>query len=282
MFATLTHCLLLSKYCVEQDCFPIFSIENELYGADWFNRFFRLRTTPTARDQTEAVLLEDRLQINAFTRGATENEISDELTSIAEGARLFHRFLEIKEEIRSELEVQAESLIRGRTVGVHYRGTDKFLCESLPVTHMDVFEAIERTAGLKTPIFLATDDRDFFRFIATRVPPPLLRYQRAPDGPSHYEQAATFEKGLEALTDAGLLSKCSVVIKTSSLLSAWSVIFNPDLPVVLVGGPKENAYPEDHALQGGAGYFPENLLHRRKTNAKVAAVLLPSHPPTAW
>ncbi|MDQ2659031.1 MAG: hypothetical protein M3Y03_01280, partial [Verrucomicrobiota bacterium] len=161
-------------------------------------------------------------------------------------------------------------LIRGRTIGVHYRGTDKFLCESLPVTHPEVFDAIERTAGWKTPIFLATDDRDFFQFMAERVPPSLLRYQREPDGPSHYEQAATFEKGMEALTDAWLLSKCSVVIKTSSLLSAWSVIFNPDLPVVLVGGPKKNAYPEDHALSGGAGYFPENLLHRRKATALAA------------
>ena len=42
----------------------------------------------------------------------------------------------------------------------------------------------------------------------------------------------------EAALDAWLLAQCGVVIKTPSLLSAWSAIFNPRLRFVLVGAPR--------------------------------------------
>lgn len=281
LFATLTHCLLLCKFCLEEDFFPIFSIENDLYGRNWFDRFFRHRAIPTAADgELKSILITDRLEINAVTRGAKEREISDELTSISEGARLFHRFLGIKEEIRQLLDADAARLISEGMVGVHYRGTDKFVLESLPVAYSDVLEATERAADAKRPIYLASDDPDFFEFMAAHTPPGRLTYARRPAGPSHYIEAGTFQKGLEALTDAWLLSRCSLLVKTPSLLSAWSVIFNPAIPVILVGAPKRKPYPEDHALRDGIGYFPENILHRRTAESVVP--LGPSdQPPTA-
>jgi hypothetical protein len=268
LFATLTHCLLLSKYCAEEGLRPIFLIENELYGSNWFDHLFRHRAVPTADDDdVGSILLNDRLEINAFTRGSKEAEIINEFASILDGARLFHQFLEIREHVRQVMEAAAARLIADRTVGVHYRGTDKFGLESSTVSYPDVLAAIASTADATAPIYLATDDLNFFEFMRARIPPERLRYLRKPGGESHYCEPATIQKGLDALADAWLLSQCSVLVKTPSLLSAWSVIFNPALPVALVGQPRRKPYPQDHALRDGVGYFPENLLHRNSVGS---------------
>lgn len=262
LFATLSHCLFLCKYCLEEGLTPIFAIENELYGRDWFDRLFRQRALPLAPDdEVESVLIRDRLEINRITRGAPEREISDEIISIAEGVRLFHHFLAIKEEVAGSLSAEATRLLDRPSVGVHYRGTDKFEMESLPVPYAEVVEAAERAAAREKSIYLATDDLNFFEFARARVPPARLKFLRKPAGQSHYFETGTFEKGLEALTDAWLLSRCSLLVKTPSLLSAWSVIFNPSLPLVLVGAPKKHPSALDYHLRNGLGFFPENLLH---------------------
>lgn len=55
-----------------------------------------------------------------------------------------------------------------------------------------------------------------------------------------------YEKGEDTFVNALLLSKCSTLIRTTSLLSAWASVFHPDLKVILLNRPYDNRlfYPE--------------------------------------
>ena len=66
-------------------------------------------------------------------------------------------------------------------------------------------------------------------------------------------------KGTKATPSA---SKCTAVIRTTSFLSAWASIFNPDLKVVLLNKPYSNRlwYPEREILRlRDTEYWPESL-----------------------
>ena len=59
-----------------------------------------------------------------------------------------------------------------------------------------------------------------------------------------------FIKGEEALINCLLLSKCNMLIKNSSFLSAWSKVFEPTLPVVMIyrDSPESQWFPERDLL----------------------------------
>jgi hypothetical protein len=114
-------------------------------------------------------------------------------------------------------------------------------------------------------IFLATDDSNFFDFASRHIPPSRLRYLRKPSGLSHVAEPSSYEKGLQAFADAWLLSQCDLLIKTPSLLSAWSKIFNMDLPLILVGKPRPLPRGDEDKWLRSPGYFPENILHEQQT-----------------
>lgn len=61
----------------------------------------------------------------------------------------------------------------------------------------------------------------------------------------HFSSQRPFTCGEEALMDALLLSRCNVLIRTSSNLSLWSTYFNPRLPEILLNQRfMETVYPE--------------------------------------
>lgn len=50
----------------------------------------------------------------------------------------------------------------------------------------------------------------------------------------HFSEHNGYQLGEEALIDSLLLSKCDLLIRTSSNLSLWSTYFQPDIPVFLL------------------------------------------------
>ena len=73
-----------------------------------------------------------------------------------------------------------------------------------------------------------------------------------------------YKKGLHALVDCLLLSRCDALIKTPSALSTWSRVFGEDMDLVLVGKPYSNPWKHVSPWYNldGLGYFPESLLYR--------------------
>ena len=59
----------------------------------------------------------------------------------------------------------------------------------------------------------------------------------------HFEDMDdNYTKGLDAIVDCLLLSRCNLLIKTPSQLSAWSKVFNLDLKLVLMGQPYKRSH----------------------------------------
>jgi hypothetical protein len=169
---------------------------------------------------------------------------------------------------RSEVIQAADTYIgsnlAGTYVAVHWRGTDKFR-EAPTVSVTDYFNKlmpILEAASEDTLVFFATDDHQNLVSFLTKAKQlgiaSRVRYReglvRSLDGsPGHLSKVSVRptvrDKGLDALVDSLVLSKSTCLIRNVSLLSAWSVIFNPNLRVITLNRPYI-----------GCRWFPETAL----------------------
>jgi hypothetical protein len=140
-------------------------------------------------------------------------------------------------------------------IGVHFRGTDKG-SEARRIEIDEVVSSIRRKARPDSVLFVASDENAFVEHLMAQglgLKIVSADHARSQDHRAlHFDpRHAGFRHAEEALMDSLLLSKCAVLIKTPSALSAWSKVFNPGLEVVLIG----RAF--DHVQ-----FFPEKALHR--------------------
>jgi hypothetical protein len=148
----------------------------------------------------------------------------------------------------------------GPVLGVHFRGTDKSWeaprvswehCLTVVETYLRRHEAVKA-------VFAASDEQAFVDFMADSIKDvPVYSRQdhyrsRSSDGPPVFlSDAGGYEKGEDALVNALLLAKCSALIRTTSTLSAWASLFNPDIKVILLNKPYQNNlwYPESEIMK---------------------------------
>jgi hypothetical protein len=104
-------------------------------------------------------------------------------------------------------------------------------------------------------IFVATDDARFLDYLqnASLSRPIVCREDsfRSRDGSSIHESPDTDKYAInrDAIVNCLILSRCEALLKTASILSAWSKLFNPRLPIVVLNQP-----PDENL------WFPERVL----------------------
>jgi hypothetical protein len=274
-FAQLTDCVLLSKACLDKGVEPYFFIDNPISSQSGLARnalyyyFFQTNLTPASqKDCYQRVLAGDcltirnRYCINEFWSGDPRREVANTIRTIGEGAVLFHRNLAVREWVhRIVQKFWAQHFGSQRVLGVHFRGGDKFDEEAEPISFDEVDETVRSLVCEFDRIFVATDDPSFFEKAKTSSWAPLVTWYRVPDRLIlHYlDTRRNFRKGAQAVIDSLLLSRCNLLVKTPSLLSAWSKVFNPDIEVVTIGRPRLGAYGD--ISHEGHGYWPEKCLH---------------------
>jgi hypothetical protein len=193
--------------------------------------------------------------------------------SIEDGARILRRYLTPKPHIIKIVDdFWRGPSAHGPVVGVHYRGTDKSM-EAPRVSWRHCLEVLEDYLcdhpNIKA-VFVASDEQAFVEFImwSLRDVPIYASndHYRSNNGqPVHLISAAGYgyEKGEDALVNALLLSKCTSLIRTTSFLSAWASIFNPDLKVILLNKPYEDKiwFPESEIVRSpNTTYLPERPI----------------------
>lgn len=126
-------------------------------------------------------------------------------------------------------------------IGVHYRGTDKIRESpraSYELMESEIRDVIRKQCLVSPKIFVATDEQGFLEFMQAQFPVQIVATEalRSVDEttPLHKAEGNKFRKGKEALIDCLLLSKCDLLIRTSSNLSLCSTFFNVNLPVIEV------------------------------------------------
>ena len=157
--------------------------------------------------------------------------------------RLWSSYFRIPTAIESEADAVGPL---GDVLGVHYRGTDKLTTswDTNPVEASDMIEVIRdfrrRRPALKK-IFLATDDKTFAGKLREQLECEILNlgeveFHKAQDRTHHDLLGAS-----RALLVSLLLSRCGAVLKTSSALSGFAKIFNPELEIYRCAASKRFA-----------------------------------------
>ncbi|SRR6266850_3064188 len=246
--AKLEWCLEILAYCHEHGLIPQFkfSYPNSAKSEDYFGKFFSLKE------------IIDEEKPARFTTISSITELSlgkdyDRILNIDLATYLINKYLTVQGDVLSEVESFCQQHFADRRVlGVHYRGTDKAK-ESPPVPYDSVKKNIDHYLKLHPEtncVFISTDDINFIEDMerASVGRPIIYRNDslRSRDGNSIHESADTnkYEVNRDAIVNCLLLSRCDALLKTPSILSGWSKLFNPKLPVVVLNQPYEQWFPE--------------------------------------
>lgn len=272
-FAQMTWCLYLLEHCQRHDLIPDIRLTGDSYrdpnrGPNWLDYYF---------DISRAKTPEEIARNTRYTKKALEWEDLGQpigaAMSIEEGARILCRYLTPKPYIMKIVNDFWQTLhADGPVIGVHFRGTDKS-SEAPRVSWEYCLNTIKlylSQTGSVSGIFVASDEQKFIDFIKQSLTgvPVYCRddhyRSRGSDEPSvSLIEGGGYEKGEDALVNALLLSKCAVLIRTSSFLSAWASIFNPNLKVILLNKPYDGKiwYPESEIVRSpNTTYLPERPI----------------------
>ena len=149
---------------------------------------------------------------------------------------LFFEFFDISDDILEKVNKNT-SQFGLKTLGVHYRGTDKFKSEASYVSGKDVIKNINEFLKIENTfdtIFVCSDEELFIKIFKSNFENKSYTIifsdsVRTNDSiPIHIKNNTL---GKEAMTDSITLSRCDYVIKTSSALSDWVKIWNPKIEV---------------------------------------------------
>ena len=247
-FAQLNWCLQISFYSEQHRLIPQISAVSPQYrdpgrSPNWLSHFFDVAPVPKPD-----FVLRDLRQLRLGQGG--------EVPSIEEGARLRAKYLPVRAEIMQKVESFVAANMAGRNVlGVHFRGTDKTLEAprvDREVLRKTVARFLERNPDVDC-LLAASDEASFVPYMRDAFPAlPVVSHDdtiRSTSLQPFYQQdlgEGNYRKGEEALINCLLLSRCRALIRTTSFLSAWASIFNPELPIVLLNAPYAKAmwYPE--------------------------------------
>jgi hypothetical protein len=297
----MTWCLEILQYSELHDLIPDIRMTGECYldpkrGENWLKHYF-VTTLPMSTDEAPQRIRSTKKMCEGCKYGLCNSSprcfgrlhpVVPKM-SLEDGARIFHKYLRPKAHISKIVEdFWTDMDAVGPVVGVHFRGTDH--SEEAPrVSYEHCLHVLENYVqshkGIAA-VFVASDEQPFVDFIKQSVRGAIPIYsrddyyrsshgvqiselplvRRESDVPPVFRTAVGeggYEKGEDALVNSLLLSRCSILIRTTSRLSAWASIFNPDLRVILVSRPYDDAlwYPETEIVtRWNTEYVPEPHL----------------------
>jgi hypothetical protein len=162
---------------------------------------------------------------------------------------LFLKYLFINPDIVTEVELYYRKNFEGtKVLGVHYRGTDKageapLVAETQMLEHIRAV-LLENTA--LEMIFFSADDEKLITFLqGSNLPVPVIFREdavRSKDGDQFHRKKEISKSVVnrDAIVNMLLLSRADYLLKTASILSDCSVIFNPSIPVKVISFPHSN------------------------------------------
>lgn len=212
---------------------------NSRMESSWWDYYF---------DMTNSIHYSNNLSIESYCVIGT---ISEQHKLAWLGAKLarnigfdLRREFQLKDFIKKEVELFVEQHFKDSfVVGIHYRGTDKVegeYKESCRVDYLAILSILESLNGLGIDftIFVATDEVKFLKFLDSRnfVPCYTQSFRTTDGGSIHLENhsISPYRKGLEAVVDCYLLSRCDFLLRTDSNLSKACDFLNPKLQTINV------------------------------------------------
>jgi hypothetical protein len=163
---------------------------------------------------------------------------------------LFFDYFDIADDILDSVE-SVRAKFGQKTLGVHFRGTDKLGSEATVISREQVVKHIDgflSTHNEYDTIFVATDESVFISLMTQAFSEKykliFTNALRSTNKKPIHGSTSGCEQAKEAMVDSLALSKCDFVIKTSSCLSDWVKIWNPTIDVYNLNKFKENWFPQ--------------------------------------
>jgi len=254
-FAQMNFCLNVAHYAELTGRRAYVTLSSDNYrdpdhGPNWFHYFFdQIIGYPPPHAECITVL------------DCCELPFDTDAFELRSARDLFFRHFAIRPEFMELVDLRARTMKVGpTTLGVHYRGTDKDR-EAVSVARWDAIariEAVLETAPSIDRVFVASEDAVFVRSIQAAIAdvpvvslPDSIRSEG--DRPVHLSglRRGNRAMGQDALLNALMLARCGRLVRTTSFLSAWSSIFNPDIPVAMLNRPRSEClwFPETRVLE---------------------------------
>jgi len=268
-FAQLNWCLCIFAHCERFDLRPAILLSSPFYvrikGESWLDYFFdSLALTEVDRKLLGSGSIQYS-RISDIGQMGLPFDYYSQMT-LESANRLLGNQLSIKPEILDYVESFVDEHFGHKAVlGIHYRGTDKKSeAPSVPWEYVakTIANYLEANPQVGT-LFVASDDGDFIEWIRSRFDQiDVVVHQdqeKSRDGRAIHirpDFGDNYIKGKEALVNCLLLSKCAALIRTASFLSAWSSVFNPELPVVMLNRPFDDKC-----------WFPDAVIAARSLDA---------------
>jgi hypothetical protein len=156
------------------------------------------------------------------------------------------KHLQFKQDVREILDVKKSIFDKKNILGIQIRCTDH-ADEILPVKLAAYFKAIDSKLDKYDKLFVATDDSKIIELLQERYGDkllynPVVRSINDLAVHTNPEIKDRYQLGLDVLVDCYCLSLCKSAILVHSNISYAALLFNPDLPHVLLerGRVKQN------------------------------------------
>jgi len=239
--ARIVNVLAILLYCDTKGYIPLFKFDykGENNKIDYFKELFYYKNElPVSHPKIKYTSINDTsdLEWKNFDQPLRLN--------IAKG--LFDKYLGFNQDIIDEVNMFANKWFAGnRVLGIHYRGTDKST-EAPEVTYEELLKHV-RNILAEDPsinrIFLSSDDVQVIHYLEnSNLSIPIVYRDdaiRSDNGDQiHLKQEnskTTINR--DAIVNCLILSRCDHLLKTASLLSDCSVVFNPAIRVSVINAP---------------------------------------------
>jgi hypothetical protein len=250
-FASLTALTLALCHCELHGRIPDVRLTSPLYGRpergpDWFSQYFALNDPTPARESRTRFRSVDTLGLRAdYERSMT----------ISDAHRIFTNHAQPTLEVQHRVEDCLGRLAcdPSSALGVHYRGTDKQV-EAGRVDYRTMSDAVQQRVDRDNiqGVVVASDESQFVDHLVQAIDVPIMQLGSSfsNERPPHFTPGVDrFELGIEALTIALTLSHLGRVVRTSSYLSGWAMVFNPALETTTLNTPhRTTSFPERELL----------------------------------
>ena len=162
---------------------------------------------------------------------------------------LFDKYLGFNQNIIEEVNAFTSQWFTGnRVLGIHYRGTDKST-EAPEITYEELLKYVHNVVAgdpAINRIFISSDEVQVIHYLVnSNLSIPIvyrddtIRSETGDQIHLKQEHSKTVINH-DAIVNCLILSRCDHLLKTASLLSDCSVIFNPNLRVSVINAPYQH------------------------------------------
>ncbi|TXD49128.1 hypothetical protein [Polaribacter sp. IC073] len=236
--AKLIHALELMAICDKYNLSPMIKFTGSFdhKKEDVFDAFFEIKTSI----KISKVKYAEVNNINTVLKYSASLESVP--LNINYSHFLINKYIRVKDDVKKEIQDFVDkNFIKREVLGVHFRGTDKF--SEAPRKNYEFVKNNISHYLKKYPktnsIFVSSDENNFIKFlkessIQIKVFSRDDLFRSDNSDPVHFSKNNVIEINREALVSMLLLSNCNTILKTASILSSVSKLFEPKVRVFLI------------------------------------------------